>query len=73
MMGVALDKNMAAVAATAAIVRRMATFFSRTIKISSRSRRDCGNREADALALLNAGDSGRRSRRDCGNREAGRI
>ena len=37
----------------------------------SRSRRDCGNREAEENVAKEGAPEERRSRRDCGNREAG--
>ena len=39
----------------------------------SRSRRDCGNREADTCSIARHSGVRRRSRRDCGNREAAII
>ena len=48
-------RKSAAVAATAAIVRRLTYQFLRAITARSRSRRDCGNREAVVVALGCAG------------------
>ncbi len=61
--------GLAAVAATAAIVRRNLITNAQATGLS-RSRRDCGNREA-VEELQSHTLPTRRSRRDCGNREAG--